>query len=87
MPPAVDAPMRTRALHGMDVVDPYAVAVDESALARTVHEVFDGADGNERFDVHNRSDPKPLVVSAELLRSNWTLRHPAWTSTRAHVDL
>ena len=77
MPSAVDPAMRTHPLHGVDVIAPDAVAKNQSALPRTVHEVFDGGDRDDGIGVHNRSAPKALVVSAEPRGSNRTLCHPA----------
>ena len=59
---AVDPAMRPHSLHSVDVVGPYAVAKDESALPRTVHEVFDGGDRDDGLGVHNCFGSKtPLV--------------------------
>ena len=62
--------MRTNSSDGMSVVAPDAVAMDESALTRAVHKVFDGGyrdDGLDGLDIHNRSAPNALVVSALAL--------------------
>ena len=82
MPAAIDPEMRTRSSDRMGVVAPDAVAMDERALARAVHKVFDGGDRDDWLDTHNRSAPNALVVSAEALRWKGTARHPAWTPTR-----
>ena len=87
MPPAVDPAMRPSPSDGMGVIAPHAVTMDQSALARTVREVFDGGDQNDRLCVHNRSAPNALVASAEPLGSNRTLLHPAWTASRGQVSL
>lgn len=77
--------MRSRPSDRMGVVAPDAVAVNERALPRTVHEVFDGGDRDDWLDAHNRSAPNALVVSAEALRWKATARHPACTPTRAQA--
>ena len=59
--------------------------MNEGALPRTVREVFEGGDRDDRLGVHNRSAPNALVVSAEPLGWNRTLRHAAWTPTRDHA--
>ena len=79
--------MRASTPDGVGVVAPYAVAMDESTLPRTVHEVFDSGDRDDGLGVHNGSAPNARVVSAEPLGSNRTLRHPAWTPTRGQVAL
>ena len=63
------------------------VAMDERTLTRAVDEVFDGGDRDDGLDVHNRSAPNALVVSAEPLGWKGTARHPAWTPTRVQVCL
>ena len=87
MLPAIDPAMRPRPSNGMGVVAPDAVAMDERTLTRAVHEVFDGGDRDDGLDVHNRSAPNALVVSAEPLGWKGTARHPAWTPTRVQVCL
>ena len=57
MLPAIDPAMRPSPSDGVGVVAPNAVAVDQSALTRAVHEVFDGGDRDDGLDVHNRSAP------------------------------
>ena len=61
--------------------------MDESTRTRALHEVFDGGDRDDGLDVHNRSAPNALVVSAEPLGWKGTARHPAWTPTRVQVCL
>jgi hypothetical protein len=77
--------MPTRSSDRMDVVAPDAVAMDERALTRALHEVFDGGDRDDWIDAHNRSAPNALVGSADALRWKGTARHPAWTPTRGQT--
>lgn len=81
MPTAIDPAMRADTSDRMGVVAPDAVAMDKRALTRTVREVFDGGDWDDRLDAHNRSAPNALVGSAEALRRKGTARQPAWTPT------
>ena len=57
MATTVHAPMRMGAPHGVGVVAPYAIAVDEGALPRAVCEVFDGRNGDDWLQGHSRMDP------------------------------
>ena len=54
---AIDPAVRPSPSDGVGVVAPDAVAVDERALTRAVHEVFDGGDRDDGLDIHNRSAP------------------------------
>ena len=57
MPTAIDPAMRADTSDRLGVVTPDGVAMDERALTRAVHEVFDGGDRDDGLDVHNRSAP------------------------------
>ena len=83
---AIHPSVRTAAPDGVGVVTPDAVAMDEGALPRTVHEVLDRGDLNDGFGCHSRIAPNARVESAETLGLNCTLRHAVWTPRRAQVS-
>ena len=69
MAATVHAPMRMGAPHGVGVVVPYAIAMDERTLPRAIRMVFDGGNGDDRLRAHSRSDPYALVTSLRLWAS------------------
>lgn len=81
MLPGIYPTMRPGAPHGVGVVGPHAVAVDESALSWTISVVLDRRDGDYGTCRQSGSAPNPLVVSAEALGAYLTLRHAACTPT------
>ena len=72
----VDSAVSTGPTHGVYVVGSDSVAVNQRALPRTVHKVFDSRYRDHNGFHQSRSAPKPLVTSLELLRWNLTVRQP-----------
>ena len=69
MSSAVDSSMRPCAADSVSVVAPHSVAVDESALSRTVRKVLDRRDRHHGFGSHRLSAPMARVASAVARRS------------------
>ena len=84
---AVHPPVRAGTPHGVSIVVPHTVAVNQRALARTVRKVFDCRDLDDRLRGHSRADPNALVVSDVPVRWNATVRHAACTPTCGHLSL
>ena len=67
---AIYPPVRAGAPDGVGVVTPDAVAVNEGALPRAVHEVLDRGNLDDGFRVHSRSASesyRPVAVASALV--------------------